>query len=427
MKKLLSIILAVLMIATTIPFAFAAGDGVPLTIDVTDVVRVYIGSEYDYYDEDGYILTGSSESAIVNVEESCDLTLKDVTLAQLRFSYAPDGSVMNITLEGTNEVTYYLMLSSEHLIFEGSDNATFKAPYLNTSGNDGTVTVNGGNIVLEMVTDNNVPTIGCADFIINGGTVTASNNNFYTIEGPVKLNGGTLNVISTSESLEAIAGDITMNKGALLTVSGTHGLIRKFYNNLMADGLAESDSFFVRYDTESEFVPVSDIKAALDGKTYAEIKIDAHEHDYSVGGICICGCPCPHTETVGHLCAVCGEAVSKCADEDRNHKCYICDETLSECTDGDKNHKCDLCGETVSECADEDTNHKCDYCGETVSECTDENRDYKCDYGCGYEFENNCDHLCHKTGFMGFIWKIVQLISKLFKLNPFCDCGAAHY
>ncbi len=38
-----------------------------------------------------------------------------------------------------------------------------------------------------------------------------------------------------------------------------------------------------------------------------------------------------------------------------------------------------------------------------------------------------CDHLCHESGFMGFIWKIVQFFWKLFKMNPECSCGAAHY
>ena len=41
--------------------------------------------------------------------------------------------------------------------------------------------------------------------------------------------------------------------------------------------------------------------------------------------------------------------------------------------------------------------------------------------------EKNCDHLCHKDGFLGFIWKIVQFFSKLFKINPVCECGKAHY
>ncbi|MBR5498113.1 MAG: hypothetical protein IKV76_09065, partial [Clostridia bacterium] len=74
---------------------------------------------------------------------------------------------------------------------------------------------------------------------------------------------------------------------------------------------------------------------------------------------------------------------------------------------------------------------------------TDADGDYKCDNGCGHEFEkpaepdtpdtpdeptdDACDHLCHKGGFIGFIWKIVKFFSKLFKLNPVCECGAAHY
>ncbi len=39
----------------------------------------------------------------------------------------------------------------------------------------------------------------------------------------------------------------------------------------------------------------------------------------------------------------------------------------------------------------------------------------------------NCDHICHKDGFIGFIWKIVQFFWKLFKMNPVCECGKAHY
>lgn len=41
--------------------------------------------------------------------------------------------------------------------------------------------------------------------------------------------------------------------------------------------------------------------------------------------------------------------------------------------------------------------------------------------------DTNCDHLCHKDGFIGFIWKIVQFFWKLFGMNPVCECGAAHY
>lgn len=40
---------------------------------------------------------------------------------------------------------------------------------------------------------------------------------------------------------------------------------------------------------------------------------------------------------------------------------------------------------------------------------------------------HDCDHLCHKTGFLGFIWKIILFFNKLFKINPVCNCGNAHY
>ncbi len=45
---------------------------------------------------------------------------------------------------------------------------------------------------------------------------------------------------------------------------------------------------------------------------------------------------------------------------------------------------------------------------------------------CGTKL-TNCNHLCHKSGFIGFIWIIVQFFWRIFKMNPTCSCGAAHY
>ena len=55
--------------------------------------------------------------------------------------------------------------------------------------------------------------------------------------------------------------------------------------------------------------------------------------------------------------------------------------------------------------------------------------------GDGYCDSNNelldpsveCNHRCHKSGFAGFIWKIINLLNKLFGLNKNCDCGLVHY
>lgn len=40
---------------------------------------------------------------------------------------------------------------------------------------------------------------------------------------------------------------------------------------------------------------------------------------------------------------------------------------------------------------------------------------------------DDCSCNCHQSGFMGFIWKILRIFYKLFKINPVCACGAAHY
>lgn len=43
------------------------------------------------------------------------------------------------------------------------------------------------------------------------------------------------------------------------------------------------------------------------------------------------------------------------------------------------------------------------------------------------EPSDNCSHICHETGFMSFIWKILRFFFKLFGSNPVCECGMKHY
>ena len=57
---------------------------------------------------------------------------------------------------------------------------------------------------------------------------------------------------------------------------------------------------------------------------------------------------------------------------------------------------------------------------------SDKNGDAYCDK-CGADMSVSCSHLCHKSGFMGFIWKIINFFNKLFKINPKCSCGNAHW
>ena len=46
---------------------------------------------------------------------------------------------------------------------------------------------------------------------------------------------------------------------------------------------------------------------------------------------------------------------------------------------------------------------------------------------CGYDKADTCSCRCHKTGLSALIWKFLCMFYKLFKMNPTCACGVAHY
>ncbi len=85
---------------------------------------------------------------------------------------------------------------------------------------------------------------------------------------------------------------------------------------------------------------------------------------------------------------------------------------------------CSVCGtvivaqKTVSTIAHADKNSdgKCDSCG-TVTGTVTPDKPAEPD-------TSKCSHMCHKGG---FIWAIVRFFWKLFRMNPTCACGAAHY
>ncbi|MCQ2462164.1 MAG: metallophosphoesterase [Clostridia bacterium] len=74
--------------------------------------------------------------------------------------------------------------------------------------------------------------------------------------------------------------------------------------------------------------------------------------------------------------------------------------------------------------------------GEYIEKCTghyDMNGDGYCDIcfdvvsGIVSPNTQNCDCRCHKSGVMGFIYKIQRFFWKLFGINKVCKCGATHY
>ena len=99
----------------------------------------------------------------------------------------------------------------------------------------------------------------------------------------------------------------------------------------------------------------------------------------------------------------------------------------------DENYVAPTCTENGSK----DVVIYCSVCNEEISRETEtiEATDHADNDGDGYCDADNelldpsveCNHACHKSNIVGFIWKIINFFNKLFGLNKLCECGVAHY
>ena len=139
------------------------------------------------------------------------------------------------------------------------------------------------------------------------------------------------------------------------------------------------------------------------GFSFTSDYISAKGHDYKITTI-----PATHlTQGSETFTCICGDSYAKPIDKLDKHT-YNVIVTQPTCIDkGYTTYTCE-CGDTKQDNYTSATGHK--YDGQT---CVD----------CG----KKCSCNCHKSGFMGFIWKITLFFNKLFKTNRECACGIAHY
>ncbi len=151
------------------------------------------------------------------------------------------------------------------------------------------------------------------------------------------------------------------------------------------------------------------------GDTYVDDYVEMLAHDYKSE---ITTEPTHLTKGVETFTCACGDSYTKPVAKLEGHT-YETVVTAPTCTsEGYTTYYCD-CGETYISDFVSETGHK------------DNNNDGICD-GCGIKLKtdsskDNCTCNCHKSGIMGIIWKILRFFYKLFKINPVCACGAAHY
>ena len=151
------------------------------------------------------------------------------------------------------------------------------------------------------------------------------------------------------------------------------------------------------------------------GDSYKSDYVAAKEHSYESK---VTTAP-THTKkgVLTYTCSACGDSYKEDISKLPDHKYTV---------KGVKTPTCTAEGYTTFVCACGDT-YKSDYI--PAAGHSDNNTDGICD-SCSKNLNTNpanCSHLCHKDGFMGFIWKIVRFFFRLLGSNKTCICGVAHY
>lgn len=117
-----------------------------------------------------------------------------------------------------------------------------------------------------------------------------------------------------------------------------------------------------------------------------------------------------------HTCTACGESYVDSIVPAKGHSYQAITHKPTCENDGSVVEICSVCNDTrtveilkATGHVDSDSDGKCDSCGKQL------------------DASKNCSCLCHKSGFMGFIYKIVRIFWKLFRIKKTCACGAVHY
>ena len=484
-EKLTSILLTVAMLLSLAPLtAFAAeSDGLPTVIDVTDSTgNIYVETA----DPDGYVFTGRNEAIEIDYRVDSQVTFRNLTAKNFRVNNNFSAEI-NINLEGNNELIYTtanaFFFDDDIVIIDSESGGTLSAnvgsSFINSGGCGGTIIINGGEIQIH---DIGVPNYHsstiAANYIQNGGNVsiiTEKDNPFYE---NVTLNGGSL-FVSVKDSYILEARKFIVASGATFKGCSEKALIGAGSYFKIAEGEAENAYFYAKYTPDGEFELVKNA-AALSGLKYVELKIDTHTtHSFENADECVCGIK--KADYSGYYAAIerynaltkeySDILIEETKDYIRAEVQKIADEYLG--GTGVKNNYTEDEQYILDGVAD-GLNKICDDIEKGIADNTFIKPDYEATEAKISDFENahpdeeykafiaeikaeldgikasnpkshadveddlaaieakidgveNCGHMCHKDGIVGFFWKIINFFCKLFRINPICKCGIQHY
>ena len=181
------------------------------------------------------------------------------------------------------------------------------------------------------------------------------------------------------------------------------------------------------------------------GDTYTADSVKETDHSYDT---VVTKPTCTTDGYTTYTCSVCGDSYKSDYVKESGHS-YKSVVTAPTCeTGGYTTYTCFVCGdnyigdntsakghkyktEKIDKGCTEDSIviYTCS-CGDTYTETQSapgHNFEGSSCKNCGYDKTDECSCNCHKTGFMGFFWRIINFFNKLFKNNEMCLCGVAHY
>lgn len=129
-----------------------------------------------------------------------------------------------------------------------------------------------------------------------------------------------------------------------------------------------------------------------------------------------------------YSCSMCGDSYNdnEIAAKGHNYSEWVTINNALCNTEGLAIISCRNCGMSESKILpatghkDKDGDDYCDECDKNVLENGN-------DEDTSYDSNGSCLCSCHKSGLMGFIWKIIRFIYEIFGINKTCDCGINHY
>ena len=228
-RRLLSAFLAVMMVLTMAPVAFAVNEG--------DVAKIGDTGYATLAEAVNAAQTGETVTLLANATENITVTDKDITLdmagktltlpSDCGVSVVGASSKLTITGDGVMNCEKTPIAVSEGTVVIENGTITSATDYCTYAKDGGTIIVNGGTLTSANTVLSGNNTTGNMNFVVNGGTLTAKQGPAIYQPGQCELTitGGTLN-----GGISLRMGQVNISGGTINAITSNIDSPAQYYN-----------------------------------------------------------------------------------------------------------------------------------------------------------------------------------------------------